>query len=319
MLLTKTILLKWNPSNREHYVSKGYRYTHWHDEFEVKIDDLVDSNINEIKLICDYCNEPFSLQYRTYHSKFKNNASGKHSCENCNNIRLSENKLTIISENTEDVSASNYDIKYKVNIKNKSIYIKQCKTCGKYKEVSCFRENNRSKFIEYSNQCIECDKDFKELNIVKFRLRHIKETSIKMNLPVNMTEKQFERMIDRFDNKCALSESINVICEHFIPVSWGHGGTYEGNVYLLNESLNMSKRDKNPFEWIKDKKVRKKINIRSWNKLIKYLAAKNKLTVEEFKKYIYWCENNKRDAVAVKNDNGKTSLELWKINTLKQK
>lgn len=44
MLLTKTILVKWNPSNRKWYESKGYIFSKWKDEFEVKVEDLTNGS-----------------------------------------------------------------------------------------------------------------------------------------------------------------------------------------------------------------------------------------------------------------------------------
>src|SRR5690606_33063900 len=276
MLLTKTVMMKWNPSNREWYKSKGYQYTSWHDEFEVKIEDLSPTSQHILEFICDYCEKPHDRKYDRYKTKYKNNHCDKHSCDECEHIRLEENEMFVVNEGVKD---NNYEKHYLTIINGKEIFIKQCKTCGKYKEVLCFKENKASLNIEYSNQCMECDKDFKELNTFAYKLRHYKESSVKMNLPIPMTEKQLEKVYDRFDSRCALTDSINTSCEHFIPVSWGHGGTYSGNIYLIKYNLNMSKGNINPFVWIRTPKVKKNVDIKKWNKLIKYLAAQNKMTV----------------------------------------
>ena len=105
--------------------------------------------------------------------------------------------------------------------------------------------------------------------------------------------------------------------EHFIPVSWGHGGTYMGNVYLLQDSLNFSKSNQNPFEWIKRKEIKKEVDMKSWKKLINYLASRNNLSVDEFKEYVYWCERNKRTAEQVKKDGNISSKKLWRKATSK--
>lgn len=306
--------MKWNPSNREWYISKGYNYTHWHDEFEVKIEDLSATSQAILEFKCDYCDKHHIRTYDRYIKRYRVNPSGKHSCNDCNDLRLEENKVT----QYVDVSRSNhYEKHYRVVIDSSDIFIKCCKRCNKYKELTCFKESNQTINLEYSNQCIECDKDIKELNLFKFRVRHIKETSVKMNLPIPMTDKELERIYEIFDEKCALSKSININCEHFIPVSWGHGGTYVGNVYLLSQSLNYSKGNLNPFKWIKRPNIKKTINQKEWKSLIKYLAAKNKMTMVEFEQYVYWCEKNKRTAEEVRRDGGITSMELWKISKVK--
>lgn len=44
MLLNQTVLIKWNPKNKQYYANKGYIYTKMKDNFLVKIDDLSDSS-----------------------------------------------------------------------------------------------------------------------------------------------------------------------------------------------------------------------------------------------------------------------------------
>jgi hypothetical protein len=135
------------------------------------------------------------------------------------------------------------------------------------------------------------------------------------SLPINISENEIKLVFELFSNKCALSESDNeVTLEHFIPVSWGHGGTYIGNIYPLNISLNQSKRNVNPFEWAKKERVQNEVDYIKWDKLITYLANENKITYEEFIEFIYWCESNQRDVEQVRLDGDISSLELWKLS-----
>lgn len=311
MLLSKTANIKWNPSNREWYQSKGYKYTFWHEEFEVKTEDLAPTSQAIIDIKCDYCNSPHQMTYEKYVRKYKNNSSGKHSCKECNSYRIEENKGIVLIE-SDIAKSNNYEKHYRMVIEDSEIYIKCCRTCGKYKELSCFKENNKAINLEYSSQCFECENIFKDINMFKIRLGHIKESSVKMNLPTPMTEKELESIFERFNEVCALSNSINVDCEHFIPVSWGHGGTHIGNVYLLSHALNTSKGNINPFKWIKRPDIKSRVDQKEWKKLIRYLASKNKLTIAEFEQFVNWCEKNKRSAEGVKRDGNISSIELWK-------
>jgi hypothetical protein len=273
------------------------------------------TSIYLIDFECDYCGRTFSRKYGDYIKSLNNDKTGKHACDQCRLIRKSENEKISEVGKIELYNQKTYETIYKIHINDvsKDILLKPCLKCGAFKELKCFKSIIiDNKLIEYSRVCKECEKDFKEEFSTLFRLRHIKESSNKMNLPTPMTEKQLERIFERFDNRCALTKSIDIACEHFIPVSWGHGGTYEGNIYLLNYSLNMSKGNLNPFEWIKKKDVKKKISMSRWDKLIKYLAGKNKFTVPEFKEFVYWCESHKRSAEEVMKDGNKTSLELWR-------
>lgn len=40
MLLTKRLKIKWFPANKKHYVSLGYKFTNYGDEFEIDVNDL---------------------------------------------------------------------------------------------------------------------------------------------------------------------------------------------------------------------------------------------------------------------------------------
>jgi very-short-patch-repair endonuclease len=59
----KTII-KWNPRNKKHYVSKGYEYTSMGNEFKVNITDLTKGSKVKIKCICDYCGKEILKSFR---------------------------------------------------------------------------------------------------------------------------------------------------------------------------------------------------------------------------------------------------------------
>ncbi|MFC4766740.1 hypothetical protein ACFO8Q_05050 [Effusibacillus consociatus] len=140
---------------------------------------------------------------------------------------------------------------------------------------------------------------------------------MKRNLPSNLTAEDIENIQRKFNYSCSLTGiRDNVTLDHFIPVEWGHGGFYPGNVYPLEKTLNASKSNKNPFEWIKevrrDKTLRRGKNIdQQWSELIQYLASENGLTVDEFKQFVKWCARNKRTVEEVRRDK-RMSLEIYK-------
>lgn len=39
-LISKTVMVRWHSINKKWYESKGYIYTKYKDEFEVKVEDL---------------------------------------------------------------------------------------------------------------------------------------------------------------------------------------------------------------------------------------------------------------------------------------
>jgi uncharacterized protein involved in tellurium resistance len=57
MLITKRVKIKWNKNNKNSYVSKGYIFTKYKDEFEVNVNDLNKGSKEIIQVLCDYCLE----------------------------------------------------------------------------------------------------------------------------------------------------------------------------------------------------------------------------------------------------------------------
>jgi hypothetical protein len=131
-------------------------------------------------------------------------------------------------------------------------------------------------------------------------------SAMKRHLTKTMTKEQYDMVLQDWDYCCALKLSQKYEWEHFIPLSWGHGGTYLGNVYPLDRSLNYSKRHKNPFEWMNYYQEYQE----PFTTLVNYLAGQNGLTPDEFREFVYWCDENRRTAEQVKADN-RTSLEIW--------
>ena len=96
MLLSKTVIVKWNKRYRKYYVEKGYPFTNYGDEFKVKVEDLPNgSNVKvDVKCDCDDCNNPY-LKPMTFQNYNKNiHKDGKYYCKKCS-IKLygKENEL----------------------------------------------------------------------------------------------------------------------------------------------------------------------------------------------------------------------------------
>lgn len=97
MLITKTVIMKWNNRNKSWYESKGYKWTKNGDEFKVKVEDLPDNTSKiYVNVACDCpdCTTPITKPiiwqaYKRYVHK-----DGKYYCNNCAN-RLFVNKSRI--------------------------------------------------------------------------------------------------------------------------------------------------------------------------------------------------------------------------------
>ena len=69
MLITNEIKLKWHGSNREYYEKLGYTYGGLKKEFIVKTNELPNSSIYKVTVICDRCKKEFSTKYCNYIEK----------------------------------------------------------------------------------------------------------------------------------------------------------------------------------------------------------------------------------------------------------
>jgi hypothetical protein len=190
---------------------------------------------------------------------------------------------------------------------------KKCTVCEEVKIASeNFKMVNKEKRY-YESRCIDCNQKYKkawrretsenhkmikrkwqEDNKEKYKIMVANGNQLrrarKRSLNDSLTFDQWKSTLEDFNNCCALSKSENVVMEHFIPLSWGHGGTYIGNVYPLDKLLNISKKDLNPFKWAAENEI----DIEAWNQLVNYLAKLNNLSNEDFIGYVNWCEINKK-------------------------
>lgn len=89
MLVPNQIIkMKWTGSCIPYYKSKGYPYTKYGEEFEVKAEDLSPSSRKKVKVICDFCNKEYNLDYKDYLDK--TDSEGKNCCSKCRGKRISQ-------------------------------------------------------------------------------------------------------------------------------------------------------------------------------------------------------------------------------------
>lgn len=82
MLLTKIIKVKWNPMNKKQYESKGYVFTKYKDEFDVKVEDLSDGCNEEVEVQCDECGKVLrNIKWNAYKKYAKKDE--KYYCNKC--------------------------------------------------------------------------------------------------------------------------------------------------------------------------------------------------------------------------------------------
>lgn len=143
--------------------------------------------------------------------------------------------------------------------------------------------------------------------------------AMKLALPHEEGSSQWLETLARYNDACAITGATeNINLEHFMPLSWGHGGSLANNIYPMEGSLNMSKSNKHPFKWaernLKGEQYEAFLNV------ARYLAELNGMTLKEFRKFVTWCYKNQRTVEQVKADNerGLTSQDLWRASLSNQ-
>lgn len=99
MLITKEVETKWSVSNKDWYISKGYKFTKMKDDLIVKVEDLkIDSHVH-VDVLCDYCE--ITVVSKEYRNTFINKEYiDKDCCKQCAGLKEKEiNNILYSDEN----------------------------------------------------------------------------------------------------------------------------------------------------------------------------------------------------------------------------
>lgn len=212
-----------------------------------------------------------------------------------------------------DTYGSLNDFLDEANLSELSPYI--TKKCGKCSEWVSINEYYRQSESLYGiiGTCRRCELERKEPIVRRWRSDNpdkvslyvrswqdrnpdaVKEAATRRRARLVGLPSDFDigTMRNLFGSNCALTGGTETHLDHFIPLSWGHGGSTNGNVYPLESVLNISKNDRNPFEWFEEVKEERGLGEEKFNNLVEKLAGINGMSVARFKEYVYWCEYNK--------------------------
>jgi hypothetical protein len=84
-LINKTVMVQWRNNTKKYYESKGYIFTEYGDEFEVKVEDLTNGSHVLVEVVCDNpnCENPYlkPMSWQTYKKYIKEN--NKYYCKKC--------------------------------------------------------------------------------------------------------------------------------------------------------------------------------------------------------------------------------------------
>jgi hypothetical protein len=190
-----------------------------------------------------------------------------------------------------------------------NIYVECLKCDRSYNLHNFYTKVEKEAFMGLT--CKKCRKTindrFLEQNPLFITNNNMKQRSITRCLPFKNLEAY------PFDS-CFISGDIKYSFDHFIATNTGHAGSYLENYSPLRRDINSSKNSKNPFEWVESKDNHVKL---AFVTEVSRLAYLNRLTPDEYRQFVYWCYDNKRDIDEIKRDQ-RHSIEIWREAVGKQ-
>lgn len=117
------VKVQWNKRTCEHYISLGYKFTRFGDYFWAKAEDLTQKSHHKIKVICDYCGEPYIVSNDNY-NKYKQKANCKKDA--CNKCKNKKSKETMIELYGVEFPVQYSEFKKKMEETNLEIYGNKC-------------------------------------------------------------------------------------------------------------------------------------------------------------------------------------------------
>lgn len=143
MILDETVRVTWNPSNKNNYTSKGYLFTGYGLQFEVKVDDLSKGSNTKIQVLCDYCEKNIIIrEYKNHLASKKGSVIQKDCCAECQQSKTKDanivnygvtntTKLKLVQEKMRNTCISNLGVDFPMM--NKDVRSKRDETfIGKY-------------------------------------------------------------------------------------------------------------------------------------------------------------------------------------------
>jgi len=197
MVLTKTVLINWNKRNKKYYINKGYVFTQYNDEFEVKVEDVSKGNSDiYVDVLCDYCFiNTTNKKYQDYIKQNEKAIIHKDCCKKCQSLKVKESNL----------------LKYGVESTNSlnEVSNKRKNTClDKYGVENTFQSEEIKDKIK--NTCLDKygaenyaqTEEWKE-KVIKTNLRKYGVEWVSQNDEVR--QKQIDTNIERYGEICSLN------------------------------------------------------------------------------------------------------------------
>jgi hypothetical protein len=252
MLLSKTVKVGWNASNKNYYVSKGYIFTKMRDEIEVDVMDLLKNSHLEILLQCDFCQTKFPKKFGDYINSKKQNLVDKDCCSNCTSIKIKE----LMNYKQENNIMNRRSLGYWSYKENRLKELDYC--IKKYKKLDNIKETDKdyrviASFYNYHHSFEEAIKEL-GYNINEVMDHKPREYFYDINKVlktkgyydnINNIIIMIQPFIDKYNRFPTITEIINNLSISGKQID-KHGGIYEIKRYMnYNDKYDL--RDDNGF------------------------------------------------------------------------
>ena len=184
----------------------------------------------------------------------------------------------------------------------------KCSSCDRAEYRDYYRTNskslikkrmeNRSKNLsrDYETQVRYTSRNRNKINKRRSMYpANVNRAAREFGLPANLTVEDKEFLLDLFGGCALTGETENIHLDHVIPLTTGVGGTVTWNIIPLKAGLNISKGNKNIFEWFDDNKERFNLSDEKFERTLNFLAKEKGTTVADYKKFVYEAFKNKEE------------------------
>ena len=91
-LISETATARWSVRQKNFYINKGYQFSSFGEEFEVRVEDLSPSSREKILVKCDYCEEIFESNIKKRNTLLNDSEIKKDSCSSCRGHKIAETR-----------------------------------------------------------------------------------------------------------------------------------------------------------------------------------------------------------------------------------
>jgi transposase-like protein len=169
---------------------------------------------------------------------------------------------------------------------------KECRSCRKILLAEDF-----GKYIEghLRADCRKCHKERQREYIETIQDKRAvyrqRERARRNGLPDRYTDEDYLKLKAFADGKCMVSgEETTLQCDHMQAISKGVLGSTSGNIILVSEKVNQSKRAMSLFEWLKSERSNGLVDEVRLKRTLIYLAHANNMTLDQYIIFLKDCE-----------------------------